>query len=203
MNEEGFAGTCGTNHENVGFLKVDAVIGRRKRNALVVVVDGDGEGFFSVVLPDNELVESGEDFLRFGESGGGIGGFGMKFAGDYVGTDLSALVADIGAVVALNEAVDLTVGFAAKRTMRNGRPWQNPSSLRELSAGNNVANEPAENFAETGNDVAKSNAAAEKSCVAAAANGIGDAEFTAEKIVQNISRAEFNAGSILGIKRGK
>ena len=116
LSEEGFAGAGGTNHEDIGFLKFNGVAGFAFRlpDTLVVIVNGDGESFFGLVLPDNVLVERGEDFFRFRQAGGVGRAEAASFGIDNLVAKANAVIADIGAV-ALNKAVDLQIGFAAER----------------------------------------------------------------------------------------
>ena len=85
--------------------------------AFIVVVDGDGEGFFRLFLADNVVVEVGDDF-------GGRGQFvcgtvaAVCLAGTVIGFEhhaagFHAFVADIG-VLAFNQVFDFLLGFAAK-----------------------------------------------------------------------------------------
>ena len=68
-------------------------------DALVVVVDGDGELLLGLVLADDKVVEEALDFLRLGQvagGGGGVGGVAAVVLEDRV-ADGHALIADVGA----------------------------------------------------------------------------------------------------------
>jgi len=69
-------------------------------NALVVVVDGDRELLFGLILADHILVEEVFYVLRFGQVGGGSSG--MSFAAVILENrvaDADALIADVRARV--------------------------------------------------------------------------------------------------------
>ena len=85
--------------QNVGFRELNLVVARVVHlDALVVVVDRDGELFLGLVLADDVLVEEGFDVLRLGQVRRGSSG--MSFAAvvleDRV-ADPDALVADVRA----------------------------------------------------------------------------------------------------------
>ena len=67
----------GPDEQDVGLRELDFVAaGPVHLDALVVVVDGDGELLFGLVLADDVFVEESLDFLRLGQVGGGGAGLG-------------------------------------------------------------------------------------------------------------------------------
>src|SRR5262249_50633975 len=84
--------------------------------ALVVVVDGDGEDLLGALLPDGVLVEA----LLDGPRGGDVGKGGTAAAAALVLLDdrlaqLDALTADVHVAGALDERADVAVVLAAER----------------------------------------------------------------------------------------
>ena len=65
-------------------------------DALVVVVDGDGERALGRLLADDVLVELAQDFLRFGDVAK-VDRFGLGVLLDDFTAELNALVADVHA----------------------------------------------------------------------------------------------------------
>jgi len=117
-SEEGFAGACGSDEEDVGLIDFDVVgLGFfADGEAFVVVVDGDGEGFFCVVLSDDVLVE---EFLDMsgrgdgGEEGLGAGEFAF-FLSDDVVSEVNAVGADVDVGGTFDHRTDVAGGFTAE-----------------------------------------------------------------------------------------
>src|SRR5205823_14855626 len=77
-------------------LHPGALAGRLLRvDALVVVVDGDGEDLLRPLLADHVVVEERLDLHRRGERDGGPVLFPLALLGDDVVAELDALVADV------------------------------------------------------------------------------------------------------------
>ena len=70
MGQQGLAGAGGADEQDVGLGELDLVVARVIHlDALVVVVDGNGELLLGLVLADDVLVEEGLDVLRLGQVG--------------------------------------------------------------------------------------------------------------------------------------
>ena len=94
--QQGFAGAGLADHDDVGLFEV-FVAHTTVQHALVVVVDGYREDFFSVLLANHVLVEAGADFGGLGQvhrpEGQAVGVVGLLFENvvgllDAVGTNL-------------------------------------------------------------------------------------------------------------------
>ena len=65
--KERFAASCRTDQQNIALLHIHIILrdcGRVCLKTFVMVVDGDGEDLFRLILTDNELVEFRLDFRR-------------------------------------------------------------------------------------------------------------------------------------------
>jgi hypothetical protein len=89
-----------------------------------MVVNGDGEHFFGVLLADDEFIEFGQDRRRVGDLEAGFfrGSFAFRgcateFLFKDVLADVDALVADIDAGAG-DQFFDLGVALSAERTHR-------------------------------------------------------------------------------------
>jgi hypothetical protein len=117
--EEGFAGACGSDKEDVGLIDFDDVVGFglfAEGEAFVVVVDGDGEGFFCVVLADDVLVEEFLDLSWRGDGGEerlGAGEFAF-FLSDDVVCEVNAVGADVDVGGTFDHRSDVAGGFTAE-----------------------------------------------------------------------------------------
>ena len=60
---EGFSGACRAEEQHVGLAVLDFILFREGADPFIVVIDGDGDGFFGVVLTDHILVELLFDFF--------------------------------------------------------------------------------------------------------------------------------------------
>jgi len=115
--EEGFAAACGSDKQDVGFFDFDVFIGAEGViEAFIVVVDGDGDGFFGVVLSDNVLVE---DFFNLAGRGGVgeevfSGTYVPSFLADDVGAEVDTIGADEDASGSFDEGSDVAFVFTAK-----------------------------------------------------------------------------------------
>ena len=86
-----------------------------RADALVVVVDGDGESVLGGLLADDVLLEEGEDLLglrQFEVGAAAVAGLGQALLDDLV-AQLDALVADVHAGPR-NELLDLLLALAAE-----------------------------------------------------------------------------------------
>ncbi len=87
-------------------------------DALVVVVDGDREGLLGGLLPDDVLLEEGEDLFRLRQvelARGLFAGLGEALFDDLV-AELDALVADVDAGTG-DQLLDLLLALAAERAL--------------------------------------------------------------------------------------
>ncbi len=133
--QEGLAGAGGADHQDVAFLDLDIRVGvvrggaalglgsrfgRFLEDALVMVVDGHGEGLLGVVLADATQVELALDFGRLGHLEARFLLPGLR--GEFLVQDLfaenDAVVADVNAGSG-NELLDLGVRLAAKTAQRD------------------------------------------------------------------------------------
>ncbi len=97
-------------------LLLGGLQGSVRTHALVVVVDGDGEGALRRLLADDVLLEEREDLTRLGklELGDPVGGrLGHALFDDLV-AQFDALVADVHAG-ARDELLDLLLTLSAER----------------------------------------------------------------------------------------
>ena len=101
VRQQRLAGAGGADEQDVGLGQLHFVVAHAVHlDALVVVVDGDGELLLGLVLADDVVVEKAFDFLRLGQVAGGGGGSGFAAVVFEDGVaDGHALVADVGAGV--------------------------------------------------------------------------------------------------------
>jgi hypothetical protein len=96
LGHEGLARAGRPDEQDVGLGQLDvvarALLG--DLDALVVIVDGDGELLFGLLLADDVLVEEALDLLRRGQAGAVVAALDAPVVGDDVVADLDALVAD-------------------------------------------------------------------------------------------------------------
>ena len=132
--QERFAGAGGADEEDIGLGDLDIVAaGAVHLHALVVVVDGDGELLFGLVLADDVFVEEGLDFCWLGQvRRGGVAGLRpRRFVVFEDGVaDGDALVADVGARIIAgrrNQFCDGVLRLVAERAAE--RFFEAPGSL--------------------------------------------------------------------------
>src|SRR5919112_57012 len=139
LGQERLARAGGTDQQDVGLLQLGPVCGLRAHlDALVVVVDGDGEDFLRVFLADHVLVEDAVYLPRLGEVVVLEDlGAGELLVDDLV-AQLDALVADIDAGAGY-ELPDLALALTAKRALQLIRriphplhPPRHPYRLQDL-----------------------------------------------------------------------
>src|ERR1700693_5427047 len=70
LRQVGLAAAGGADQHDVRLLQLDVADQLRRLDPLVVVVDGDREDAFGVVLADHVLIERGADSLRVGDEAG-------------------------------------------------------------------------------------------------------------------------------------
>ena len=122
LRQQGFARTGGADEQDVGFGQLHRAARFRMAQAFVVVVNGNGQGFFRLLLADNVVVQVGDDFGRGGQFAVPVGGGTFAFGGRVVpafqhdAAGFHAFVADIG-VFAFNQMFDFLFGFTAKRAV--------------------------------------------------------------------------------------
>src|SRR6478736_6076141 len=120
LREVGLATTRRTDHQDVGLGDLDHVVLRLAADgleagldALVVVVDRDGEGLLGVLLADHVGVEELEDLPRLGQLlEADLGTLGQLLLDDLV-AQLDALIADVD-VGASDELLDLLLALSAE-----------------------------------------------------------------------------------------
>jgi len=101
--------------QDVALVELDLVIAARVGiDALVVIVDGDGEGLLGTVLPDHVLVQHILDFGRRGDLRDGFGDFALFVLRQNLIAERDALIADIDRRPG-DELPDGILGFTAKR----------------------------------------------------------------------------------------
>ena len=113
-------GTCGTDHDNIAFLKLH-IIGRsfRCHYTLIVIIYGHCKNFLCFFLPNNIIIHEVFDFSRFKQ----IDflflcslRFIFKLFLDNVCTDIHAFITDINACRSGNQLFYLILRLIAKRT---------------------------------------------------------------------------------------
>ena len=116
LRKEGLAAAGGPEHQDVGLLQLHVRVVRA--DALVVVVDRDGQGLLGVLLADDVLVQAGLDLRRAQEAL--ARGFRALAPGELliqdVAAEVHALVADEDAGAG-HEAADLVGGLSAERAL--------------------------------------------------------------------------------------
>src|SRR6478735_874553 len=120
LREVGLASTGRPDHQDVGLRDLDHVVLRLAADgleagldALVVVVDRDGEGLLGVLLADHVGVEELEDLAGLGQLlEADLGTLGQLLLDDLV-AQLDALIADVD-VGASDELLDLLLALSAE-----------------------------------------------------------------------------------------
>ena len=121
VRQQRFAGAGGADEQDVRLRQLDFVVAHAVHlDALVVVVDRDGELLLGLVLADDVVVEEAFDFLRLGQvagGGGGMRGLAAVVLKDGV-ADSDALIADVCAWIVAGRRDQLGYGvlrFVAER----------------------------------------------------------------------------------------
>ena len=99
LGHERLAGARGTDHQDVGLLELNVLVGHplAGTNPLVVVVHGDGEDLLRLVLADDVLVEEIEDLVGLRKlREGNLFGLGELLVDDLV-AEVDAFVTDVDA----------------------------------------------------------------------------------------------------------
>jgi hypothetical protein len=121
VRQQRFAASRGANEQDVRLGQLDFVRAHLVHlDALVVVVDGDGELLLGLVLADHVIVEEALDLGRLGEmAGGGGGSFAAAVVFKNGVADGNALIADVGARIVAGRRDQLGYGvlrLVAERT---------------------------------------------------------------------------------------
>src|SRR5690606_13924458 len=124
----------GADEQDVGLGDLDRVLvllALARLDALVVVVDRDGEGALGVLLTDDGLLAEVEDLLRLGQlDEPDLGRLGELLLDDLV-AQLDALVTDVDAR-ARDQLDDLLLGLAAEGALQQVRTVTDPRHARLL-----------------------------------------------------------------------
>ena len=98
LGEQRLAAARGAEQEDVRLLELHLLVAvLRHLDALVVVIDGDGEGPLGGLLADHVLVQDGVDLLRLGQALELEGGRSGELLVDDLVAEIDALVADVDA----------------------------------------------------------------------------------------------------------
>ena len=129
LREVGLAAAGRADQQDVALLDLDVVDdrvgrgeGRAGADALVVVVDRDGEGLLGRLLADDVLLEEGEDLFRLRQlelARGLFAGFGETLFDDLV-AELDAFVADVDAGTG-DQLLHLLLATCRRRSTSAGR----------------------------------------------------------------------------------
>src|SRR5205085_4726950 len=109
LRQQRLAGTGGADQQDVRLLELDVAValgpgrlhagpgarGLARVDALVVVVDGDGEDLLGALLADDVVIEEGLDLDRGGKGDGRAVLLPLGLLGDDVVAELDALVTDV------------------------------------------------------------------------------------------------------------
>src|SRR6185437_10184664 len=96
LGQERLADSRWADEQDIGLVELDVVLASaRGINALVVVVDGDGERLLGFFLSDHVLVEDFFDFLRCGDLRDRFGDLALFILGENFVAERDALVADV------------------------------------------------------------------------------------------------------------
>src|SRR5690606_9283678 len=123
LREQRLARARRADQQNVGLGQLDVVASARlllNLDALVVVVDRDGELLLGLLLTDDVLVEILLDLDRHRQRRAGARSFGPVVVGDDVVADLDALVADEHGR-ARNQLADVVLILVAERAAQDFR----------------------------------------------------------------------------------
>jgi hypothetical protein len=115
LGEQRFSRTRRADEQDVRFLNLDVGSAPLDHvDSFVVLIDGDGQLLFGVILSDDIIVEKFLDLYGFGQRGTACCGFLMLIIGDDLVANIYALVTDVNRW-ACYQLLDLVLGFAAKR----------------------------------------------------------------------------------------
>src|SRR2546426_6174465 len=117
LSKQRFPGTGRTDQENIGLLQLDVAIIIARLDALVVVVDSDGEDLLGALLTDHVLVEDVLDLGGLGERADLPRLLLFPLLGDDVVAELDALVADVDGR-ARDELADVVLALAAEGALQ-------------------------------------------------------------------------------------
>ena len=125
LGEVGLTAASGSDQQNVRLRELDTVvlgtpsgIACFSPDALVMVVDGDRQGFLRIGLPDHIAVEEVADLMRLGQliEQAYLGALGEFFLDDLV-AEIDALVADVDARTS-DQLLDLLLALPAEGTLQ-------------------------------------------------------------------------------------
>jgi hypothetical protein len=119
LGEKGLPAAGGADQEDVALLELDLVDLAAGVDALVVVVDGDGEDLLGALLSDHVLVQELDDPLwrrHLGERRPGLLGRRLLFV-DYLPAQLDALVTDVHRAGAGDKPSDVLLTFSTERAV--------------------------------------------------------------------------------------
>ena len=120
LRQQRLAGAGRADEQDVALLELDVVAGSAGVDALVVVVDGDGEDLLGLLLADDVLAQLLVEQLRRRDRAGRAA---FAFAGprclflDDLAAQLDALVADVDGAGPGDQPLDLILVLAAERAV--------------------------------------------------------------------------------------
>src|SRR5690606_21912339 len=115
LGEERLPRTGRPDQQDVRLLELDVVEHTLMVDALVVIVDRDGEGLLRLVLADHVLIEDLLDLARRGDARDRVGGIPLLLFGQDLVAKRDALVADVDRRPG-DELLDRLLGLPAERT---------------------------------------------------------------------------------------
>src|SRR5690606_2831073 len=118
LGQQGLARAGRADQQDVRLGQLDLVVLAAALDALVVVVDRDGERALGAVLPDHVLVQDLEDLLRLGQRTARRLGLFLELLADDVVAQLDALVADVHARPR-NQLAHLMLALSAERAIED------------------------------------------------------------------------------------
>ena len=96
LGQQGFARARGADQQNIALLQLDIVLALAVVDPAVVIVHGNREDFFGLVLPDDILIKKLLDLIGLGNCGlARRKGLALLLFGNNVIAQLDALIADI------------------------------------------------------------------------------------------------------------
>jgi len=116
--QQGLAGAGRPDQQNVGFGKLDVVVLGLVVEPLVVVVNGDRQHLFRVILTDHVVIENLADFLGSRDAVARLHQRGLVLLADDVHAEFDALVADEDRRTR-DEFADLMLALAAERAIES------------------------------------------------------------------------------------
>jgi glycerol-3-phosphate dehydrogenase len=115
LGQEGLSGAGGADEQNVALLQLHALDGLLGVDALVVIVNGHGEGLLGLLLADHIVIQCPLDAGGFGKAAQALH---AELLGQDVIADLNALVAD-ERLGARDELSDFAFTLAAEGTVQS------------------------------------------------------------------------------------